>query len=990
MEKASRAGKAAPDTRPAVWQRSPFVGRERDLSLLQERLDAAQRGEGGVVLVSGEPGIGKSRLLTEFAEHAKRSGWLVLTGRAYDTEGMPPYLPFAEVLRAYLLATDDEDLKESLKGAGEIALLIPELRDRDLRQASPLGPEADRFQLFEGVTDLLLRIARGSEARGLLLCLDDLHWADRSSLLLFQHLARRLAGSSLLVAGAYRTEEVSPASPLFDVLAELSREQLCQRLHLGALSLEDSIGLVEGLHGAAAAPEVGRAVFERTVGTPFLVIELVRHLEAEGLDLEQSVTAGADWGIPEGARQVTSRRIARLQAGTRQLLQAASVLGEVFSAEIAARVAESDDALDSLDEAIRAGIVRDDDVGCRFSHALVRQTLYEELSAQRRRDLHVRAARALEELHASSLEPHLAALAAHYRQAGSAGDPQKAIDYSVAAAKAAESAYAYAEAAAHYEGALRTLGQGTINDPAGRCDILLALVAVQSPAGIEQAVINSNAEAAYALAEALNDRVRLSAAAVAGLYAYGLARGPAGIPEHEGLLWLERADRHTDDDSSERAFIEVTKSQRFAQEGRCAEAWDTALAAYEIARRIGVPEEIFRTAGYGVLNGAAPGVRHLSRMEAILQEMLAEPRAGVSPSQLARGLRTLGHTCLLAGERGAFDATVADLKTLADKTRDPWVQGAFIHAAAMQLFVDGRLEDAIQRMRAPAAAAPYMIPQMAACAVLIDVHLGRISDACTDIEAAISPLAAGARAETVLIPLLAGAGRTEEALQRLHAWLERRRGQEAFLSELTCALAGAVALGDVSAATEISSQLAGLAHLPVAGNWQLISVGRLLGAAALLAGDHAGAREAAETGLAALTAVRFRPEIALTRLLLGEILLKHYPAERAAALEHLDFAIVGLEAMGMQPALQRALRLRGRRRRAPQSQPDYPDGLSAREVEVLRLIAAGRSNQRIADDLVLSVRTVERHINHIYAKTGVHTKAQATAYALRQGLNPNI
>jgi DNA-binding CsgD family transcriptional regulator len=973
-----------------MWQRTPFIGRERELASLAEQLRAASLGEGGVVLITGEPGIGKSRLLYEFAERARGDGWLVLSGRAYDTEGMPPYLPFAEALREYIRATPNEELKAGLGNAGEIALLIPELGERmTLSPAPSLGAEGDRFRLFQSITDLLVQLATSDGAKGLVLSLDDFHWADRSSLLLLQHIARRVLAQPVLIVLGYRTEAISPSAPLFDVLAELSREEVCQRLPLTALSPEESAGLVGQLGGVAAAPEVARAIFDRTEGTPFFVIELTRHLQAEGFDFSGGATALADWGVPEQVRQVIGKRLVRLQPDTRRLLQAASVLGESFNPELARKIAglEQSEFLDGLDEAIRAEMIHDDPDVHRFSHALVRQTLYEELSQTRRQDMHRRAAEAIEALYALNLEPHISALSLHYRLAGARVDSEQACAYAMKAGDAAMKAYAYVEAVSHYEAALRVLRQRDGADPSRECDLLLAFISAHLSAGTSLASLVEMASAAYSLAESLQDRNRMSAAALAGLNAVGLAWGPSGLVEPEATIWLERADQATPDDTAGRAFIEVSKSQRYAFEGQSDECWESAIIAYRVARRVGVPEELYRAAGYGVLNGAAPAVHRLPEMLSIFREMTTEPRYGVSSGQLARGLRTWGQCYLLDKNRAGFDSVAAELKALASGDRDPWVQGAALHLSMMDLFLRGQLEEALDLAKAAEVQVPYMVPQVAASAAWINLYIGRTSAASAEAAKAISPWAAGARRETIPIPLLAAAGHTDEAASRLQVWLAKNRGASAFLSELTYALAGAIALTDASAAQEIAPHLASVSDLPVSGDFQMLSVGRLLGAAAALGGDYPQARSFTETAIESAERVQFRPEVVLTRLQLAELMLRHYPEERAAALEHLDFVIDDCAAMGMEPARRRAVALRGRRRPSRESQvAAYPDRLSEREVEVLRLIARGHSNKQIAGDLVLSIRTVERHIANLYAKAGVRTKAQATAYAHRNSL----
>ena len=201
-------------------------------------------------------------------------------------------------------------------------------------------------------------------------------------------------------------------------------------------------------------------------------------------------------------------------------------------------------------------------------------------------------------------------------------------------------------------------------------------------------------------------------------------------------------------------------------------------------------------------------------------------------------------------------------------------------------------------------------------------------------------------------------------------------------------LEAATLVGDREAASVLFPRLVPLASIAHGSPATCPTcVARHLGAAAALIGEPAIARDYSEEALRVCSEMQFRPEMALTRLQLAEILLKNYRADRAAALDHLAFAAAELEAMGMQPALKRALRLGAGKRRPREVRPTYPDGLTEREVEVLRLIAGGMSNRQIADELVLSVRTVERHIANVYAKAGVRTKSQATAYALRNNLS---
>lgn len=446
---------------PSRTTRTPFVGRERELATLRAHLDAAKGGAGGVVLVAGEPGIGKTRLLAELAGRARADGWQVLTGRAHDTEGMPPYLPFIEALRAAVRDGSPERLRAQLgRGAAEVARLLPELRELlpDLPVSPPVSPEQERYRLFEGVCDALDGIARGGEI-GLLLMLDDLHWADTSTLALLQHLARRLAGVPTLVVAAYRTVAAEPAKAFTDTLAALAREGAPVPLVLPPLGMGETAVLAAGIAGGEVAEPVAAAIQRATEGNPFFIGEVVRHLQAEGRNLRQPGAATGDITVPELVRQVIVVRLGQLRPATTALLRQGAVLGDGFTLEVARTASglEDDAALDALEEALDAGMLRAEGDAYHFAHALIRRTLYDALSPPRRQRLHLRAAEAIETAHGRQLGPHVAALATHYRLAGAATDPEKAITYALQAGETAQAVFAWEEAAHHWQAALELM-----------------------------------------------------------------------------------------------------------------------------------------------------------------------------------------------------------------------------------------------------------------------------------------------------------------------------------------------------------------------------------------------------------------------------------------------------------------------------------------------------------------------------------------------------
>lgn len=391
--------------------RSLFVGRERERALLYARLSTGADSP-ACVLIGGEPGAGKTRLLAYLSEEARRQGWLVLTGRAYEVEGTPPYLPFVEALRP-------SQRGPAVAQESDLARLLPALA----RHSANLS-EYDRYRMFDAVSDRLLALARsrsrfnvqGSSQRatspgtsnaeagthpvGLLLALDDLQWADEPSLLLLRRLLRRVADDSapLLVAGTYRTVELGRGHPFLDVLADLQREGLAEAMILRPFSPEESAALVEALSGGRPSEGLLSTLHRQSSGNAFYLTEIVRDLAAEG-GLTEINELPPGWSLPRSVRGVIEKRLARLSPDALRLLQAGAVLGDGFRFGPAAAVAEltGDAVADALDRALTAGLVREEGDRLFFAHALIGATLLLGLNAVRRTELHRRALTALEE-----------------------------------------------------------------------------------------------------------------------------------------------------------------------------------------------------------------------------------------------------------------------------------------------------------------------------------------------------------------------------------------------------------------------------------------------------------------------------------------------------------------------------------------------------------------------------------------------------------------
>src|ERR1017187_8318489 len=447
------AGLLTPDQEKAPEERIPLIGREAERKEL-------------LVMIGGEPGIGKTHLVTAILEEARRRGAYTNIGHCYEMEGSPPYVPFIEMLEHTARVAPKESFRRALgDSASEIAKLMPELRRMypDIPPAIELPPEQQRRFLFNSYREFLERAARNLP---IVHVFEDLHWADEPTLLLLQHIGQMLSTSPMLLIGTYRDVELEVTRPFAKTVEAMLRQKQASRISLRRLAVDGVEGMLAALSGQTPPPSLARVVFAETEGNPFFVEEIFRHLAEEGKLFDEtgkwrSGLRADQLEVPEGVRLVLGRRLDRLGADARRVLTTAAVIGRSFSLRLleALENQQPDAALEAVEEAERAHLLSAEpatgrEVRYRFVHDLVRQTLAETLSMPRRQRLHARVADAIERVYAANLEAQASALAHHLYQAGAAADPEKTANYLTIAAQKARANAAHEEALAHLETAL--------------------------------------------------------------------------------------------------------------------------------------------------------------------------------------------------------------------------------------------------------------------------------------------------------------------------------------------------------------------------------------------------------------------------------------------------------------------------------------------------------------------------------------------------------
>jgi hypothetical protein len=937
------------DTQPSRQNRvrgDAFVGRDALLEELADHLDRAREGAGRLVVLAGEPGIGKTRTATELVASACGRGMKALVGRCHEDAGSPAYWPWRQVLRELVRGERGAELAAAVAPAlRTVARIVPDVAVPDPSAAADPDDAAARFRLFDDVTAVL---AAASAMAPLLVVLDDVQWADEASLRLVQFVARDPRAARLLVLATCRDPLPDLEGERASALADVRREA----------SVVDLRGLDEAAVGSFLAGVAGRrlendvvaALHRRTAGNPLFMTEIVRLLGTEGrLD---ALRAGdvVSARLPSGVRHVILRRLAALAASTRDLLVHAAAVGNEFEAALVERVLAADvpgsptSFRASLAEAVSARLIDPVDppeaTRLRFTHALAREALYAEIPEDERTSLHARIATALEALPGADAS-RCEELAFHYARAAA---PEPAIAWAARAGEGAMAAWAYDDAAAHFRRALAIL-DGTAAGGVGerRCDLTLALGAALARAGRSH-------EARGVLKRAADDARTL------------------GSPERLAAAALSYPLDHT---------ASVMSAELFDPE--LAKLLEDALAALgpgDDPRRARLTARLASAPGRGALASEAVAIARragdpaalgfcLSRLHWVMRDAHPAERAVVTDEvvRLAeqvgnRDLEFEGRTARLRdllelGERTAIDLAAARHLQLADALRQPSCRWTAILCRALQAFLDGDFPASERWAGEALAVGQSAEPDNALQAFAGQLGTIRREQArLAEVEPQLTAIAAAQpdvlmwRAALAFVHSELGHHAEARALLdglRRHGF-ERMPHDNFWLSAMAQLADAIVTVADAESAAALYPLLAPYAdrHLIAAGAISFGAASRFLGMLATLLERWDEARAQLEHALASNRGLRAIPWIAHTQVALAHHLL-HAPsrdAGRAATL--LAEAEATARAHDMTCLLTRIAALREPAEAAPASAP-AESAVMRREGEYWTIVFAGRT-----------------------------------------------
>lgn len=941
--------------------RPDFIGRAEELETLHGVLRDARAGHARFVLLVGSAGIGKTRMAEAVAAIARARGFHVLWGGCHEREGTPPYWPWVQALRDQLRPSTSPAPGD---GAAALTELLPHPAGEGAGwEPAGTGPAAasEQFRMFDAVGTVL---RQATEQGPVLLVLDDLHWADDSSLLLLEFIVRELASTSMVVLGTCREAEPTGRRSVVELLKRVP----ARTIPLRGLDRPAVRRLMTDALGRPPSDDVVRRVRDLTEGNPFFVIELASWM-ASSASADREGEAALE--LPHSILAVTARRLDGLSAAARRVARMGAVVGREFDATLI-RAVEGPEAApvsEALEEAVAAHVLVPTGTGYRFRHAMIRRALYEELSPARRIEAHAAVAGVLERRPSGPGPSDAAALAHHYTRAEPLVGPAKVIEYSRAAASHAMATHAYEEAVRHYRRALERKERGPAD--AELATILSGLGrarAASSPRWNRQEAWNHLRRAAeHYLAEGAVDR------AVAEVTHPGITpEGAQGVART-----VERVLERVTPESREAGWLWARHAAAlYFETGDYERARASFVRALSIAHRMGDPGLELRTLAYAI------AVDHFdSRWQAVLTK-------GRRAMELARRIDD-AQAESYAGYRISFAlafvgrADEAELEARANLQRAEsrhdrglLEDALWINAVLAQL--RGQWELARALIDRGLGVSPGHLPLLH-IRVLLEYELGEAPEGKRFLQRLLAaadhagPYPLRGVFCALALPQVAG-------LAQGAAVPEARVLPAGSVPVARTLLAAARALaavqaGDAEAAAREAAVL-GAARGTIAA--PLMVTDRLLGQVAQLGGDRERAERHFEEALTFCRGAGYTPELAWTCHDYARLLLAAGGGEpRARARRLLDEARELSARLGMGPLGTRIAAL---------SDGAGSTDLTPRELDVLRLLASGRTNREIGEALFISDNTVAVHVAHILEKTSTRNRTEAASYAIRAQL----
>ena len=969
----------------------PFVGRSVELETLRSLIPRAE-GEGRrAALIGGEPGSGKSRLVREFSGVAAEDGALVLYG-ACDAVVRSPYGPFVEALDHLARVCEPNELRAALgPGGGELTRLLPDLPARvgELEPPVEADPDTERHRLHTAVTELLAGISR---SRPVLLVLEDGHWADAPTLMLLRHLTRSAGHARILLLATFRDTESELPEAFSETLADLRRSEAVVWLRLAGFSSEEMTEFVRRAAGGGAGeglPELASAISELTDGNAFLVCELWRSLvETGAVELSGGEIRLArplsELGTPQGVREVVSQRLSRLAPGTSDLLELAAIAGGEFELGTVRRASHLEDRelRAALDEAARSGMIEElpsTTLAYRFTHELVRRALHDRLSGLRRAELHLLVGEALEKGGVQSARA-LADLAHHFASAAPLAEPGRAVEYTLLAARAATAALDFEQAAEW----MRTALELPIDDPLQRAEALLELGSASHRAGKALDALEAF-DSAAGIARELEDAELLARAAIG----HEEACWRPGIAEEGAVDLLEEAATALGDETSTlRVGLLAGLARALDFQGEHERGAIVRTRAVEMARGLG------DRAGLATVLMRSYWARGTSSLREIL-EMLTEATEiaeSLGNTEIrAEAMAWRVPTFVALGDIDSARLEVTALRETAEQTAQPFMHHVAEHYASAIALGDGRLaeaEAAANRSHEWSRLLTGRDPSGVYGIQMFSVRReqGRLAELAPVVRILAGESRDGGPWRPGLITVLIELGMEDEAREELgqlaDQGLDRLRAS-LWLASLTYLTDACAALGEERLAAVVYPELEPLAGANVMIGHLVAFYGaadRYLGMLATTLGEWDRAGEHFESAIELNRRMGADTWLAHSAYEYARLLLKSPNGDRARAAALLNEAAELAERIGMATLLARAKSL------GSAAPTGLPDGLSAREAQILRLVARGLSNREIGAELQISEHTAANHMRSILRKTDCANRTEAASYAHRHGL----